>query len=81
MNLWIVILPAILGGAAALFAFLAFIRTGDRKAGNEVTAAQVSELLRNESDWIRQAADEHARASCSCLTSEETRRFGAGGGS
>ena len=62
MTLWIVILAALLAGAAALFAFLAFIRSGDRKPGNEVTAGQVSELLRNESDRIRQAGDEHARA-------------------
>jgi DNA recombination protein RmuC len=60
MILWIVSSTAVLAGIAALFAFLAFVRSG--KSGNEVTADQVSQLLRNESDRIRQAGDEHARA-------------------
>lgn len=60
MPFWVTILAAVLAGTAALFAFLAFIRT--RRAGNEVTAEQVSELLRNESDRIRLASDEQARA-------------------
>jgi DNA recombination protein RmuC len=62
MALWVTILATVLAGTAALFAFLAFIRTGNKKADNEVTAEQVSELLRNESDRIRQAGDEQARA-------------------
>ena len=62
MILWIVILAAVLAGVAALFAFLAFVRSGGRRSGSEVTTEQVSQLLRNESDRIRQAADEHARA-------------------
>ncbi len=62
MILWIAVLSAVLAGVAALFALLTFIRSGRRKPGNEVTAEQVSQLLRNESDRIRQAGDEHARA-------------------
>lgn len=61
MILWIAVLAAVLAGLAALFAFLAFIRGGGGKGG-EVTAEQVSQLLRNESDRIRQAGDEHAWA-------------------
>jgi DNA recombination protein RmuC len=61
MILWIVVSAAVLAGIAALFAFLAFLRSRDRKSGNEVTADQVAQLLRNESDRIRQAGDEHAR--------------------
>jgi DNA recombination protein RmuC len=60
MILWIVISTAVLAGIAALFAFLAFVRGG--KSRSEVTADQVSLLLRNESDRIRQAGDEQARA-------------------
>ena len=62
MILWIVISAAVLAGIAALFAFLAFVRSGDKKSGTEVTADQISQLLRNESDRIRQAGDENARA-------------------
>jgi len=62
MALWVTILAAVLAGAGALFSFLAFIRSGRKKAGDEVTAEQVSELLRNESDRIRMAGDEQARA-------------------
>jgi hypothetical protein len=62
MILWGVILSAVLAGAAALFALLAFFRSGGRKTGSEVTADQLSQLLRNESDRIRQAGDEQARA-------------------
>ncbi len=62
MVLWIAVLAAVLAGVAALFAFLAFTRGSRREAGDEVTAEQVSQLLRNESDRIRQAGDEHARA-------------------
>lgn len=58
MILWIAVLAAVLAGLAALFAFLAFVRGGRGK----VTTEQVSQLLRNESDRIRQAGDEHARA-------------------
>jgi DNA recombination protein RmuC len=61
MILWIAVLATVLGGFAALFAFLAFIRSGGGKRG-EVTAEQVSQLARNESDRIRQAGDEQARA-------------------
>jgi len=50
-----------LAGVAALFAFLAFIRRGGRKSGSEVTTEEISQLLRNESDRMKQAADEHAR--------------------
>lgn len=62
MTLWGVILSAVLAGAAALFALLAFFRSGGRKPGSEVTADQLSQLLRNESDRIRQVGDEQARA-------------------
>jgi DNA recombination protein RmuC len=62
MTLWVGTLAVVFAGAAALFAFLAFIRSGVRKAGSEFTADQVSQLIRNESDRIRQAGDEHARA-------------------
>jgi hypothetical protein len=62
MILWIAVLSAVLAGVAALFALLTIIQSGGRKPGNEVTAEQVSQLLRNESDWIRQAGDEHASA-------------------
>jgi DNA recombination protein RmuC len=62
MILWVVILATVLTGVAALFAFLAYVRGGGRKSGREVTTEQVSQLLRNESDRIRQGADEHARA-------------------
>lgn len=60
-TLWITILAAGLAGTAALFAFLAFVRSG-RTTGGDVTSEQISELLRNESDRIRQAGDERARA-------------------
>lgn len=62
MAHWLTILATVLAGAAALFASLAFIRSGNKRTCNEVTAEQVSELLRNESDRIRQAGDEQARA-------------------
>jgi DNA recombination protein RmuC len=58
---WIVILGAVLAGVAALFALLIFVRGAGSKSGGEVTSEQISQLLRNESDRIRQAADEHAR--------------------
>jgi len=61
MTLWIAIVASVLAGVAALFAFLAFIRSGGRKSGSEVTTDEVSQLLRNESDRMKQAADEHAR--------------------
>jgi DNA recombination protein RmuC len=61
MTLWVGILAAVLAGTAAVFALLAFIRSG-RKPANELTAEQVSQLVRNESDRIRQAGDEQARA-------------------
>jgi len=60
MIVSIVISTSVLAGIAALFAFLAFVRS--RRSGNEVTADQVSQLLRNESERIRQAGDEQARA-------------------
>jgi hypothetical protein len=61
MISWIVVSAAVLAGIAALFAFLAFLRIGNKKSGNELTADQFGQLLRNESDRIRQAGDEHAR--------------------
>ena len=61
MTLWIAIVASALAGVAALFASLAFIRGGGRKSRSEVTAEEVSQLLRNESDRMKQAADEHAR--------------------
>lgn len=60
MSLWVDVVIVFLAGTAAVFAFLAFIRSG-RKAANELAAEQVSQLLRNESDRIRQAGDERAR--------------------
>ncbi len=62
MTFWAIVLIVALAGAAAVFAFMAFIRAGQRKSGSEVTAEQVSQLLRNESDRIRQSGDEQARA-------------------
>ncbi len=62
MISWVVILAAGLAGVAALFAFLVLVRGGVSRPGSEVTSEQISQLLRNESDRIRQAADEHARA-------------------
>jgi DNA recombination protein RmuC len=61
MTLWIAIVASALAGVAALFASLAFIRGGGRKSGSEVTTEEVSQLLRNESDRMKHAADEHAR--------------------
>lgn len=61
MSLLFSVVTVVLAGAATVFAFLAFIRSG-RKAESELTAEQISHLLRNESDRIRQAGDEHARA-------------------
>lgn len=61
MTLLIGIVAAVMAGTAAVFAFLAFIRSG-RKPANELTAEQVSQFVRNESDRIRQAGDEHSRA-------------------
>ena len=61
MILWIVVSAAVLAAIAALFALLAFLRSTNTKSGSEVTADQVAQLLRNESDRIRQAGDEHAR--------------------
>ena len=61
MTLWIAIVASALAGVAALFASLAFIRGRGRKSGSEVTTEEVSQLLRNESDRMKQAADEHAR--------------------
>lgn len=61
MALWVDILVAVLAGIGAVFAFLAFIRGGKRPA-NELTAEHVSQLVRNESERVRQAGDEQARA-------------------
>lgn len=61
MSLWVDAVLVLLAVTAAVFAFLAFIR-GGRKAANEVTPEQISQLFRSESDRIRQAGDEHARA-------------------
>lgn len=60
MFLSVDVVIVFLTGTAAVFAFLAFIRSG-RKVASELTAEQVSQLLRNESDRIRQAGEEHAR--------------------
>ncbi len=60
ISQWPYVVTVFLAGTAAVFAVLGFIRSG-RKASSELTAEQVSQLLRNESDRIRQAGDEHAR--------------------
>lgn len=52
----------VLAAAAALFAFLAYTRSGRTLPSSEITAEVVSQLLRNESDRTRQASDEQARA-------------------
>ena len=62
MSLWIPELSAVLAGIAAAFAILAFIRAGRAKPSDEITADQISQLLRNESDRSRQATDDQARA-------------------
>jgi len=61
MALWVCISAAVLAGAAAVFAFLAFIRSKGKSA-NELTAEQMSQVVRNESERIRQAGDDQARA-------------------
>ena len=60
MPVWLYVVNIILASTAAVFGFLAFICIG-RKLANELTAEQISQLLRNESDCIRRAGDEHAR--------------------
>jgi DNA recombination protein RmuC len=62
MILWIVILTASFAAVAALFAILAFKASGKKKSEGDVTPEQVLQLLRNESDRIRQVGDEQARA-------------------
>jgi len=61
MVIWVGVLGMFLAGVAALFAFLAFIRAGRYRPGTEITPEQLSQLLRNESDRIRQSGDEQAR--------------------
>ena len=61
MTLWLGILTLVLAGAAALFAFLAFIRSKPTTSASESTAENMSQLLRNESDRIRQSGDDQAR--------------------
>jgi len=61
MVLWVCISAALLAGAAAVFALLAFIRSG-RKPSNELTEEKLSQVVRNESERIRQAGDDQARA-------------------
>lgn len=60
MSFWVDVVIVFLAGTAAVFAFLGFIRSAINPA-NALTAEQASQLLRNESDRIRQAGDEHAR--------------------
>jgi len=62
MIAWAIVLAAVLAGVALLFSLLALVRSEARKPGSEITADKMSELIRNESDRIRQAGDEHARA-------------------
>jgi DNA recombination protein RmuC len=57
-----------LAGAAALFALLAFLRSGKARSGSEITPQQLSQLLRDESDRMRQWADEQNRATRQELT-------------
>jgi DNA recombination protein RmuC len=53
---WLVYVNLTLAAAAALFAFLAFLR-----AGGGTTQEQISRLLRIEADQARQSAEGHAR--------------------
>ena len=52
----------VLALAAAIFAVLAFACARRRRSAEELTAQQVSQLLRGESDRIRQSGDEQGRA-------------------
>ena len=61
MAPWVGILSVVLAGAAAAFAFLAFIRNKRTASVCEITPQQLSDLLRNESDRVRQSGDEQAR--------------------
>jgi DNA recombination protein RmuC len=59
---WGSIVVAILAGVAALFALLAFLRSYRVLPGGGLTPDQVSQLLRAQSDEIRNTSDGQARA-------------------
>ena len=58
---WLVYLTLILAGIAAVCAILVFLRSGRTRASDSPTQEQISQLLRMESDRVRQSADDHAR--------------------
>lgn len=59
---------------AVLFSFLAFVRSGDGRTGDQVTGQQLAQSLRNESDRIHQWSDDQARTTRQELT-ENLRGF------
>jgi len=62
MSLEVTIFLIVSSLIAAVFAFLVFVRVGRRRSGEELNFEQVSQLLRGESDRIRQSGEEQGRA-------------------
>ena len=61
MTNWPAVFTLFFAGVAALFAVLAWFRTGHKPTTNELTPEQLSQLLRIELEQIRRYGDEQGR--------------------